>query len=1101
MSFSVDLWNGIDVIKKQIMSTHRKIKALQKLITNYITIEINYSKGLENLYKECKENINSEFLLDESFQKIYEMFEFDNKNRKIYYTNLEKLIIDPLNAYLEKPKTKLNTCFSENTENYENFNRTLNNLKEKQSAFHNQCRELSSYIALVEEDEINKTQKMSRSKCQKILDRVKYAKEDYLKYIKEANRVRERYNFKTEEILNNLEEIYKTMIQKIKDSLYTFSAYRLEFLKCLVTKEQNDYDNIHSKVEPNQELLKFIMKNATKEFPMIKFEFCPIKYNVLNKYIKNKYNKFNEKDLPAIYKAIKLYFDENNIFKDDLEMKSFRKSTEFFPRFSFFTKRNAPIIIQEDSIKEQKSFIENYLTGLFMKKKNGKINKNNLDEIKNNKMEEKKKNNEDNNNKEVNENKNKNNEIMDNKNLNENNNNEKKEENNEVEAKNSINTTKDNNINKNNENNIINEKENEKSENNKKETIKDKNENNNNIKEENNIGNNNVIEEDINTNLFEDNTNIEEEIQNKESKKEKNDLDELINLINNTNENSFLYIEVIIKKLSYLRSKGMFQITEDTYSSLITLFDIILNQNPKNDYILKNVLILCQTFYKLEDNEKIYLQQGIRGRPLFNSSETWHRVINYSMNLSSSDKDLTNLKPNEIIDKINKESEIVVIAYLCDIKQYTDDENVFNDVKKYYIEIYNMDENKVNKEVEDYMKVLSKKYNKKEDKKEKEEKEKENKPKSGELTLNDISTNNNININNILKTYFFDYQNKTKVEKNNNMEIINVNNFIINRYNSANITLPQRFKDNLEGIKESEETQNKIIQKNDDNIKDNINNNENNKDDINDGKKDEEKKKNIKEEDNVKEIDKTQEESHTNKENKLDNLDIIDNNIGENKELSQPGKVDENINKEEIVEIVEINEKEIINVHNNNSNKDKNDNNLNNNIEKNTNGDNINKNINEDIDIDKKNKDININNNQNNNNNFVNTIVNFIIKEEEKTDKKENEEKDSANKEIKIEVINENVLKEKEKEEKKEKEKEEIVEEEKERIIEDNKEIEIDIIEEKSDKKEDEKVNLEKEKNEQKEKEKDNTKDINDKTKEENGVKEVELLEENNKAE
>ena len=102
MSFSVDLWNGIDVIKNQIYSTYRKIKALHKLISNYITIETNYTKGLENLYKECKENINSEFLLDKSFQKIYEMFEFDNKNRKIYYNNLEKLIIEPLNAYFRK---------------------------------------------------------------------------------------------------------------------------------------------------------------------------------------------------------------------------------------------------------------------------------------------------------------------------------------------------------------------------------------------------------------------------------------------------------------------------------------------------------------------------------------------------------------------------------------------------------------------------------------------------------------------------------------------------------------------------------------------------------------------------------------------------------------------------------------------------------------------------------------------------------------------------------------------------------------------------------------------------------------------------------------
>ena len=103
-----------------------------------------------------------------------------------------------------------------------------------------------------------------------------------------------------------------------------------------------------------------------------------------------------------------------------------------------------------------------------------------------------------------------------------------------------------------------------------------------------------------------------------------------------------------------------------------------MRQNPRNDYILKNVLILCQTFYKLENDEKIYLQKDIKNQELFNFPETWHRVINYSMNLSCTDKDLSNIKLNEKIEKINKESNVVVIAYLCDIKLYTDDEKVFS---------------------------------------------------------------------------------------------------------------------------------------------------------------------------------------------------------------------------------------------------------------------------------------------------------------------------------------------------------------------------------------------------------------------------------------
>ena len=410
MSFSVDLWNGIEQIKNQISSVQRKIKTFAKLLTAYITIETNYSRNLESLYKEYKENNIPEFLLDESFQKIIEIFDYENKNKKIYINYLVKTIMEPLNAYLEKPKTKLSKCLNDNFENTENFNRTLILLKEKQSLFHNVCRELSSYLVLMEIDEINKTNKTSKNKCQKILDRVNYAKEDYLNLMKDANKEREKYNLKTEEILNNLEEIYRMMVDSLKEYLLNFTTFRLEFYKGLISKEQKEYDNIHLKIDTNQEILNFIMKNVTKEFPLIKFEFCPIKYSELNKYIKNKFNKLNKNDFPKIFKTIKDYFDSNNIFKDELVIKSNKKTNDFFSRrFTFFGKKPSQTNNdQDDNIRHNKEFIEKYLTKLFTDKKtenkneiNKEDNKDNIENIKEDKTEKK----EENQNKETNQDK------------------------------------------------------------------------------------------------------------------------------------------------------------------------------------------------------------------------------------------------------------------------------------------------------------------------------------------------------------------------------------------------------------------------------------------------------------------------------------------------------------------------------------------------------------------------------------------------------------------------------------------------------------------------------------------------------------------------
>ena len=76
MSFCVDLWNGFDLIKNQHNSIYRKLKSLKNLLISYISIEIEYCKKLENVYKDHKDNTKPEFLLDESFQKIIEIFNY-----------------------------------------------------------------------------------------------------------------------------------------------------------------------------------------------------------------------------------------------------------------------------------------------------------------------------------------------------------------------------------------------------------------------------------------------------------------------------------------------------------------------------------------------------------------------------------------------------------------------------------------------------------------------------------------------------------------------------------------------------------------------------------------------------------------------------------------------------------------------------------------------------------------------------------------------------------------------------------------------------------------------------------------------------------------
>ena len=684
MSFSVDLWNGFDIIKRQIFSVQKKMKVISKAISSYLAIDATYNKNLENLYKEFKEINNSEYMMDKSYIKILDIFEYENQNRKIISSYMNTLIMEPLNEYLRQPNILLNKCFSDNIYNEESFKRSLNLLKEKQINYWKDCKELSVLLAQNEMDEMNNTTgKIAKTRLSRINEKflkLNASKQEYIDTINESNKEREKYNKKTEEILNTLEQIYTTMLSKLKEALTNFASQRNEFLQKIYNKEKMEYETIHVKVDPKKELFQFVSNNATKEFPMIKFEFCPLKYSVLNQNIKNKCSKFPDTAFPKIYKSVKNFFEENKIFKEEALFRLNRRNTDFRSIFSKKSLRTDMEINKNDQ-KQNKEFIDKYITGLFM-----------------NKTQEKKENEVKKDNDKTDENAVNNNNTKDN--IEANKNNIRKDMKESIQPK-----EKDNQKENNKEDKSLQGS----SEETKEKIIK--NEPHNDKPEQNETQKDDKIIIDNNTSQKSENIIKKESGEILKPKLETEEEDDLKNVIQNyfysEHPNYLNNAETLIKRLSYLRSKGHFLIGEKAYNEILSLFFIILNQEQKNYYILKNVLILSQTFYKRKDNKKVYLQQGMKGSKVFMNPETWHRVINYSMNLSCSSMDLTQTK-EDMIKKINKEANVIIMAYLCDIKQYTNDDEVFDEVKNYYVKVYNLDEEMINKEVENYMNSLNK---------------------------------------------------------------------------------------------------------------------------------------------------------------------------------------------------------------------------------------------------------------------------------------------------------------------------------------------------------------------------------------------------------
>ena len=610
MSFCVDLWNGFDIIKEKFTITHRQIKAFKKLLTSYTAAETEHCKNLDYIYKEFKDIGNLEYPLEKSRINIINMINFESNERKAFINYVTKNIIDKIAVHLSEPKISLDQRFLDSIELTTSFKKTLDKLISKQENFHNQCKELSSYISQVELEN-NMNNKMAMASCQKILNKVIKSRDDYLLYINEANIERNKYNLKIEELLNELEKTYRKAIDKFKEFLYDFGHNKFLFIKSLYDREAHDYENYHSKIDIDHETLLFIMDTATKEFPMIKIEFFPFKSNALSKFIKSKYHdKLNENDFNRVIRVIQQYFQKHNVFPENLIQTGISKISVTKNQFDFFSGRR---------------FTKNKEKNNALIDPNKKL-KTVEDKIKDKSPEEK-----------------------------------------EMIVLNNVNFIRK----------LINELMT-----NGKEKI-------------------NEVKLSNDDNIFKLDSNLKDKRNEMDTNQK---ITELFNLINISNESSSVYIEAIIKILSHLRSKGYFEINQFNYNLLQLIFMRILEDNPKNDYMLKNILILAQTFYNMDGEEKIYLQKGIKGNEILKDPETWHRCINYTIALANTDKDLSvPIKKNELINKINKEAGVTVTSYLCDLKIFTDSQYTFDVVKYYYSYIYNLDDKEIEQSIQEYL--------------------------------------------------------------------------------------------------------------------------------------------------------------------------------------------------------------------------------------------------------------------------------------------------------------------------------------------------------------------------------------------------------------
>ena len=123
-------------------------------------------------------------------------------------------------------------------------------------------------------------------------------------------------------------------------------------------------------------------------------------------------------------------------------------------------------------------------------------------------------------------------------------------------------------------------------------------------------------------------------------KKEYTEKEELLNITQNELDLIESLLEkrcnriVFLHKLNKFRALGNYMVTKVIYSIISKYFIKILNFIKKDydAFPAKNVIVLSQTYYMIEKEEKIYIQEDIKEHEIFKDNKFWENLFNFFMN-------------------------------------------------------------------------------------------------------------------------------------------------------------------------------------------------------------------------------------------------------------------------------------------------------------------------------------------------------------------------------------------------------------------------------------------------------------------------------------
>ena len=205
---------------------------------------------------------------------------------------------------------------------------------------------------------------------------------------------------------------------------------------------------------------------------------------------------------------------------------------------------------------------------------------------------------------------------------------------------------------------------------------------------------------------------------NSENKSNNNNEDNSVdvdkNKVEEPNDEDFNYICKLMKKKEYrdylltklnnYRAEGSLEMPENVYNYFVKIFleimKYLVEEKEKDsvkelniDYTAtRYIFILSQTFYYKKDNEKIYLQNGIKNQKIFQSDEFWIKLLEYNI---KQEMDKLASKSQKKFDEKEKGKEICImqiLPYLSGFDGFGVSKEAMDKIINFFIKKYELNE-------------------------------------------------------------------------------------------------------------------------------------------------------------------------------------------------------------------------------------------------------------------------------------------------------------------------------------------------------------------------------------------------------------------------